>query len=119
MSVIASVKNYVTFTGDQENELVFASGSLTDSPCIQELVTLASGDNTIDVPSVNDFTVHGLAIVPPTLNVVEPVLKGVNGDTGISLSATQVSVLQFGATPPASIVLNASVEVAGFRLIWF
>jgi len=119
VSISADVLSSIKFTGDQESELVYDTGELTDSPCYQQIVTLASGNNTISVPDVEDFTVHGLAIVPPTANEVEPVLKGVNGDTGVSLSSTQVSVVQLGATPPASIVLNVSEEVAGFRLIWF
>lgn len=119
MSITAEVLNSIKFTGDQESELIYDTGELTDSPCYQQIVTLASGNNSISVPDVDDFTVHGLAIVPPSLNEVEPVLKGVNGDTGLTLSATEVSIVQFGATPPASIVLNVSEEVAGFRLIWF
>lgn len=119
MSITALVKNYVKFTEDQENDLVYSSGDLSDSPAMQELETLAIGDNTITIPDVANFTTHGLVIVPPSLNEVELVLKGASGDTGITLSATRVSVVQFGATPPASIILNVDAEVVGLRLIWF
>lgn len=119
MSITAVLKNYVKFSGDQESELVYTSGDLTDSPCIQELVSLSIGNNTVNIPDVDAFTVHGLAIVPPSLNAVEPILKGVGGDTGITLSATQVSVVMLGSTPPASIVINVAAEVIGLRLIWF
>lgn len=119
MSITALVKNYINLTGDLENELVFSSGDLVDSLYMQELATLAIGANTVTLPSATDFTLHGLAIVPPSANANEITLKGVSGDTGITLSATQVSVVQFGATPPASIVLTVAAEIVGVRLIWF
>ena len=119
MSITALVKNYIDLTGDLENQLVYSSGDLADSLYQQELATLAIGANTVTLPSATGFTVHGLAIVPPSLNEEEITLKGVSGDTGIALSATQVSVVQFGATPPASIVLTVAAEIIGVRLIWF
>ena len=119
MSTSASVNNYIAFSGDQSSELSFASGELEDSVAMQQLYTLAIGNNEIEVPDIDDFTVHGVAIVPPALNEEELTLKGVNGDTGLTLNAIQVTMLQFGATPPASIVINVAAEVVGLRLIWF
>lgn len=119
MSITANVTNHFVFSGDQSTELIYNSGGLEDSPCLQGLTTLAIGNNSISVPDVTDFTVHGLAIVPPESNVVEITLKGVNGDTGIALSESKVSVLNFGATPPATIVLNVAAELVGLRLVWF
>jgi hypothetical protein len=119
VSITAVVKNYINFSGDQSQELIYDSGDLTSSPSYQQIVTLAIGNNTITVPDVTGFTVHGLAIVPPAANLVELTIKGVNGDTGLALSSTQVSVLQFGSTPPADIVLNVAAELVGLRLIWF
>jgi hypothetical protein len=120
MSVTALVTNYIKFSGDLENELVYSSGDQSDSPAIQELIALSNGDNVIELPSVEGFTVHGVAIVPPALNEMEAVIKGSTTDSvGITLSAFNVSLLQFGATPPTDIVLVASTNAAGFRLIWF
>lgn len=118
MSTTAVVVNYVKYSGDLNQEFVFDSGELLDSPAMTALVELAVGNNTVTLPDVTDFTVRGLVIVPPDGNVVEPTLKGVNGDTGIALSAERASVIQFGETLPASIVLNVAAE-AVFRLIWF
>lgn len=118
MSVTAVVTNYVKFSGDQQNEIVISSGELINSPAIQELVSLVTGNNTVTVPDVEDFVTHGLEIIPPELNDVEITLKGVNADTGITLSASQATVLQFGSAPPSNIVLNVSDDVA-VRLIWF
>lgn len=119
MSITADVTNYIKFSGDQESEVIYGSGLLADSPYLQELVTLAIGNNTITVPAVDDFTVHGVALVPPAVNVTQPTIKGVAGDTGFALSASKVSVLQFGDTVPASFVLNVAAEIVGLRLVWF
>lgn len=118
MSITATVKNYISFTGDQSSELIFDSGELENSPCLQELKSLIAGDNEILLPDVEDFTVHGVAFIPPTANEIEPVLKGAALDTGISLSASQVSVIQFGSTLPSSIFLEVS-DALVLRLVWF
>jgi hypothetical protein len=67
-------------------------------------LTLASGANTIAVPTWAEFCV----IVPPPTNAVALTLKGVTGDTGIPLSLTVPSELAFPATPPASFVVTAA-----------
>lgn len=119
MSISATVKNYIKFSGDQESELIFSSGVLPDSPAIQELVTLAVGDNEIDVPSVDDFTVHGVVLVPPTANTEQMTLKGAGADTGLSISANRPTLLQFGDSVPASLFFEVAAEIVGLRLIWF
>lgn len=119
MSITATVRHYLSFSGDQLSELLYNSGELADSPATSELVNLTAGDNTVTVPEITDFTVHGVVIVPPDANEIEPTLKGIAADTGILLSATFVSLIQFGATVPASIVLNVTDDVTGFRLVWF
>jgi hypothetical protein len=65
-------------------------------------VTLASGANTITVPS---WALMCL-IVPPTANSQTLTLKGVTGDTGIAISETLPSLLSF-TTAPASFVITA------------
>lgn len=119
MSITAGITNYVRFSGDQESELIYTSGSLANSPAMQQLVSLIDGNNTISVPSIEDFVVHGVVIVPPTANDNQLTLKGVNGDTGIALSALQPTILQFGDTVPTSFVLFIEGEIDGLRLVWF
>lgn len=119
MSITAVVTNYIRFSGDQDSELIYASGSLADSPCMNQLVNLTTGNNEIEVPEIDDFTVHGVVIIPPAANVIEPVLKGVAGDTGISLSSVNASVFQFGAEPPTSFFLEVDDDLVGLRLVWF
>jgi hypothetical protein len=119
MSITAEVTNYIKFSGDVESESVYNSGDQEDSPGMSQLVSLSSGNNTVLLPDVDGFTVHGLAIIPPNPNEVEVTVKGTNADTGITLAAGQASVIQFGTTPPASIVIAASTTAPGFRLVWF
>ena len=119
MSITALVKQYVSFSGDQDSDLIYATLGLEDSPAFQEVMTLIAAANTIVVPDVEGLTVHGVVIVPPTANDIEIVLKGSALDTGITLSAVNASVFQFGSTPPASIVLECADELVGLRLVWF
>lgn len=119
MSITAAVTNYIKFTGDIEAEFILSSGEQGSSPAIRNVISLDSGNNVISVPDVDDFVVHGLAIVPPNGNTEEITLKGTNTDTGIALSATKATVIQLGAAPPASIVLVAGTNVSGFQLFWF
>lgn len=119
MSITATVKNYIKFGGDQESELIYATGFLSDSPALQELVILTDGDNEISVPSVDDFTVHGVVIVPPSANAEQMTLKGAVDDTGILVSASVPSILQFGAVVPTSLFIAVDAGFSGLRLIWF
>lgn len=118
MSITATVKNYIHFEGDQESEMIFGSGPLTYSPNVQELVTLAIGDNVLNAPAIDDIVVYGVAIIPPHANVTEMTLKGDVGDTGILLSASRVSVINLGATE-TGIRLLVAAEIVGLRLVWF
>jgi hypothetical protein len=119
MSITAVVRQFIHFTGDQQSELIWDSGNLEDSPYVNQLVNLITGDNELEVPVITDFVVHGVAIVPPAANVIEPILKGAALDTGLSLSASQVSLLQFGETVPTSIFLEVDADVDALRLVWF
>jgi hypothetical protein len=119
VSITAVVTNYIQFSGDQESEAIYGSGNLANSPAVQQLANLVDGNNTITVPSVEDFVVHGVAIVPPAGNTNQLTLKGASGDTGVLLSATDVSMLQFGDTVPTEIILFIEGIIDGLRLVWF
>lgn len=119
MSITAVVNIYVSLRGDINQEFTYSTGDLEDSPGMSQLLVLTAGDNVIDVPAITDITIHGFVIVPPDGNLEELILKGDAADVGLQLSAMQASIIQFGATPPAEIVLESSDDVDGFRLIWF
>jgi hypothetical protein len=67
-------------------------------------VTLASGNNTITVPS----WAKGMIIEPDPTNAVALTLKGIAADTGIPLGLNVPALITFPASPPATFVLNAA-----------
>lgn len=76
-----------------------AAGNLTSTS-----ITLASGFNSITVPS----WAVGCLIIPNVTNAVGMTLKGVTGDTGIPLDLTGPSLINFPASPPATIGLTSA-----------
>lgn len=75
------------------------------------VVTLSSGANTITPPTGATIAVifgaNATNPQPNPLSTATLTLKGVTGDTGISISATYPTVLSFG-TLPATFVITAS-----------
>jgi hypothetical protein len=78
---------------------------------VQEVV-LASGANTITVPTVPATT--GCIIVLPSTNTAVVTLKGVSGDTGIAIGKTTTTLLNWDSTAaPSSFVLNSAATQTG------
>ncbi len=77
-------------------------------------LTLASGDNTITVPSA---TAVGCVIVPPAVNTTGLTLKGVAGDTGLPIHPGLPYIHTFPAGIP-SFILNAGASVP-VEIVWF
>lgn len=77
--------------------------------------TLTSGNNTIAVPT----NARGFIYAPPVGSVVAKTLKGVSGDTGLSMGRAQPFIYLFDETvaPPANIVINAASGETG-DLLW-
>lgn len=74
----------------------------------RQLITLASGANTITVPTGSTMVI----IVPPTTNTQTMTLKGVTGDTGIALDVAKPFVLSLAAGV-ASFVITAGAQIVG------
>jgi hypothetical protein len=88
---------------------------------MEQLTQALVGDNTYDSPAFDGFVVHGVIIIPPTPNVNEFLLKGDIGDIGLHISASQATVIHFGADFIGSLILeNIGAEnIIGLRLVWF
>jgi len=69
-----------------------------------EIRNLTSGNNTITVPTGGSSVATGCLIIPPSGNTNTVTLKGVNGDTGISLHRTNPTFVGLNAV--SSFVLN-------------
>src|ERR1044071_1814279 len=75
----------LVFTGDHVAAPVIAAAANAASPAaINAPITLASGANTITVPT-GGTTPTAVTIVKPAGNTVLITLKGVTGDTGVPL----------------------------------
>lgn len=117
MAVLAQRVVTVTFSGDAAGTEVYTAAANPISPGAQDLVSLAMGANTVTVPVVAGVTVTCLTIIPPAGNTGVITLKGVTGDTGVVIHPTDPTSLGIGAAV-VSLVLNASVAIAGVRLVW-
>ena len=70
----------IVYSGDVDGTQEINAASNADSPAAVEIVTLASGSNTITVPTSGTVPT-AVTIVPPTDNTTSITLKGVTGDT--------------------------------------
>jgi hypothetical protein len=105
-----------TFSGDVSATLPFSAASNAASPGQIDLVTLASGANTI-TPPAGGSTPKAVTIIPPSGNTNTITLKGVTGDTGVVLHITDPTSIGLNS-PTATFVLTASASIAGVRLVW-
>ena len=117
MAVTSSRSISVQFSGDVTEGLIQSALDNITSPGMNVIQTLVSGDNTITAPVVSGIVVTGLTIIPPSGNSNLMTLKGIIGDTGISLHLTDPTSI---ALAPAftSLVINAAGTTIGVRLIW-
>ena len=79
----------------------------------EQIITLSIGANTITLPAL----ASAAFIIPPNNAFPQPnpafsgtlTLKGVTGDTGVPISTSYVTVLEFDtATSPATIVITST-----------
>lgn len=117
MAVSATRSIAIHFTGDVISDKIYSASDNAVSPGSVTIHALVSGDNTITVPSVTGITVKGATIIPPSSNVEAIILKGVGGDTGITLSKTDPTSIAF-ETAPTNIILNAGGNIDGLRIVW-
>ena len=112
MAVNATRQITIAMTGD----LVFnqsipeTPAANASSPGIVTVLNLVNGFNQIDKPT----GAIGVTIYPPTGNIITLTLKGVTGDTGISMHLTHplslglgASVTNFGITTNGTVALRA------------
>ena len=93
-----------------------AAINLASPGAVQAPITLASGDNTITVPTGG--SVHtAVTIIKPATNTNLLKLKGIGGDTGVSLHKTDPDSISLDATQ-VSFVINAAGSTPGVVLIW-
>lgn len=116
MAVASTRAIAITFAGDFVASDSFSAANNAASPGSATLHTLSSGANTITVPT-GGATVKGATIIPPAANAQSIILKGVTGDTGVTLSNTDPTSIAF-ETAPANFVLTAGGTITGLRIVW-
>jgi hypothetical protein len=106
----------LNFVGDTPASLTRNAVDNAASPATTDLVTLASGNNTI-TPPAGGSTPVAVTITPPSGNTQTLTLKGINADTGVVLHKTDPS--SFGLNSPTNtFVITTSGIITGCRFDW-
>lgn len=116
MATAATRQTQIVYSGDVVGTQTIDAADNASSPGVVELKTLASGANTITVPTGGSVPT-AVTIEPPAGNAVQLTLKGVAGDTGIALKLVDPTTIAL-APAVVSFVINAASICTGVRLYW-
>ena len=116
MAVNATRAINLGFTGDvNAPSMNYSAADNATSPGMIEDKVLASGPNTITVPTA--AAPKAVTIIPPSGNTVAMLLKGVTGDTGVGLHLTDPTSLGL-SSGVTSFCLTCADSLTGIRFIW-
>ena len=116
MATTATRSTTITYSVDVSGTQTLSAASNAASPGTVELKTLASGFNTITLPT-GGSTVVSCTIVPPAANTTAITLKSITGDTGIRLHNTDPSTVTFHTTETA-FGLTTGAQIVGVKFFW-
>lgn len=116
MAITSTRTTTIVYSGDETATLTAGGAANAASPGQQQILTLASGANTITPPG-GGATPVACTIVLPTSNTHIVTLKGVTGDTGVPLHQTDSTTIAIDPTC-TSFVLTAAAQIVGVRLLW-
>lgn len=116
MAASATRSTTITFSGDVSGAEILNAATNAASPAQIQLLSLASGANTITAPT-GGSTPTACTIIPPTGNAVSLTVKGVTGDTGIRIHNTDPTTIAIDSSV-ATFCLTAGNTVTGVRLVW-
>ena len=117
MSTTSTRSITIGLSGDVVASESFAAAANAASPGgLAPPITLASGANTITVPT-GGTTPTAVTIIPPAGNTNLITLKGVTGDTGVALHKTDPTCVALDPSQ-ATFVLTAGAQITGVRLVW-
>lgn len=117
MAVASALTVVNNFSGELVSSLSLAAAPNSNSPGSITVLTLASGANTITLPT-GGTVVARATIHPPSGNTETITLKGVTGDTGVVLHKTDPTVIALGTTAAGTFCLTAGGTITGLRIIW-
>ena len=116
MAVTATRSTTIVYSVDVIGTQTLSAASNTASPGMMELVTLASGNTTVTVPTGGSTPV-AVTIVPPTANTTAITFRGVAGDTGVRLHNTDPTTIALHSSV-TTFVLNTGGAITGVRYYW-
>ena len=116
MAVTATRAVTITYSVDVAGTETLSAASNAASPGSVEIKTLASGFNTITLPT-GGATVVSCTIVPPAANTTSITLKGVTGDTGLRIHNTDPTTVTFHSDV-TTFGLTTGAQIIGVRLFW-
>lgn len=116
MSVASTRSQTIVYSGDVTGTETVAAATNSASPGSITTHTLASGANTITLPT-GGSTVTAATILPPTGNTQTLTFKGVTGDTGVGMHLTDPTTFAF-ASSVTTFCLTAGGTVTGLRIYW-
>lgn len=114
MAVTGTIYLTGTLAGEPEGSSEISLSWGITAGASQSVTGLASGANTISVPTSPVPTV--VIIIPPTDNTETITYKGVSGDTGTQLSKTRPTVIAWETG--SSFVLTAGAAIAGLKVLF-
>ena len=116
MAVTATRSTTIVYSVDVIGTQTLSAASNTASPGMMELVTLASGNTTVTVPTGGSTPV-AVTIVPPAANTTAITFRGVAGDTGVRLHNTDPTTIALHSSV-TTFVLNTGGAITGVRYYW-
>lgn len=117
MAVTSNRNIDVSLSGDETASFTSSAAVNVTSPGQMQVVTLASGANTITIPT-GGSTPTCCTILKPSGNTTSITLKGVTGDTGVRLHNTDPDSISVDISFQTTFVLTAGAQIVGVRLVW-
>ena len=116
MAVTSNLSMNVKLSGDVVLDEFFSIVANAVSPGQEQVIDLISGFNSITIPTGGSSVPIGVIIRPPSGNVATLTLKGVTGDTGVGLHATNPTFVTLVAG--AAFGITAGAAVTGMRFLF-
>lgn len=117
MAATSTRKVIIVFTNDVTGTHLLEAATNTDAAASVEIKSLASGANTITVPTGGDTVPTSVTIVPPANNDSSITFKGVTGDTGVRIHNTDPTSIALDDSV-TSFCLTAGATINGVRFYW-
>ena len=118
MAVQSSRQSIIQFTGDVTGTEIAQAAINQLSSGQSQIIALVTGANTVTVPAVAlVYVPTAVTIIPDPLNVTTLTLKGVTGDTGVTIHPTDPTILAIASTV-VSFVITVLAGPVNVRFIW-